>query len=1692
MARFTIPKHYSVDVLGNIRERLTSLGGFGAFLHEILQNAEDSGCEWLEFDMNGERLEIRNPSVFDEGDWTRITEIAHGGKPAEKIGTFGVGFTSVFQFTDIPTVISREQGATISLIDLAEGKRDNITETEAPGHQGTTFRLPWARVETVVRKRLEQPCVTDDSLNLFWSQVPSVLRLALLFLTKLERVTFKYGDSILAVSRKDVPCTHFDGVRRRIALNRTGETPDSETWLLARTTVDPESLPALDRDPELAIAIPLGTSADANGLLFSFLPTQHRTGLPFHIHGRFFAKSDRKGIERDGETDKVSWNSGLLDAVPPFIANLLPGLLGELGHSKLFHCLPRHDYVCDNFPELDRIVQSVIAAEAEGLLLLLNRHGHPTQSASLFTSGSLPQDLLVLAEECGAHFVHPDQQKYSGWMAVFGIKPLDLESLSALPTLASLKPGTPLSAAPTVFQSKDRLALVYQLVEYLLPGHPKERVEIILGSLAIAVTNRGHLQPPRCLWAAEPATVALFDPLYANDEFWSPDLWEVVPKGLAERLPGYGEDDGLALIEQLIPNGFPKSFAKQLDCLASLYSHLASWRSALTSDNAKRTKLARLPVWQRTDGAFKAASELLLPSAFVDPLGLGFVFEVETLRPHLSEAALQGVIRLLKELGVTHLDLSSYCCRYIPEYVSTISGKPSPEQSQQLCALLELLRSELRAWQDNAAIVAALRPLRAVPSSTGQLASVGELYWPSEALDIVFGKVKYPVPGHAIATGVTPTWEELYSVLGINKVPRVHDVVTRINALSAAPFSEARNSSLRILLEYLNDRFEDFAEPDLQRITELATIAWLPVADNESTLGRPADMWASRLRHLMGSQVQCLAFGGFLKQALCDKLGIGTKPELTRVMKHLLDLAVRGEPADSRIYSYLNDHVGDTRVRGLQGKKCIDVGKGTYLAGSDLFFDAVPFGRYRRHLPESLSEYRGLFEVLGVKARAAITPDDLVGLLLEIASEFAPLNRIPDDDAAAVMKSILRLLRDAQSRDPGAVQQAASRASDQKCLPRFDGLLVRPAELVIRDQSHFAKEFEKTLGPHLIDKNPEYWTVLHAAFGVPMLSATVTVELTARDGEVLDRQAMRTLKERDRFIRRVIESLRSTVDTGWTPDVYDRLQVARVRTLEAKYTLALVASRPVGPKPIQAHFDRSTGVLLLGINVPLDKAPFARALADAINPELESSRLVPLLMPIMAASDLAALDQELSDLGVDLLGEAEANPCDVSSEPVQALGEMVSDATALNETTATQAGIQGQTAIVPTASTGAVITPGTSGQAGDVSDFADSDHLSVKDDEEHDDDDATQVVRKHSSDTADGPTARGGEDVSDADTEEPVGRQQSQTAGDSKHDRKAESVHGKHSPHPSKPGMVDVAAHKRGSSPRDAEGSERERSPYENAANWLRARVGPEREEDIEVQEPRARKQYSDHEARALVVQFEKSRGWDAMPASDGQRGYDVLSRNPKKGERRFIEVKGVGATWDDDATVRLTRAQFDDGRDFEGANEDYWLYVVDRLSSDRPRVIAIRNPSRHSAWFYFQAQDWLREAEVIAEIDAPAARRQAEPSQPAPVVSPAKGAPTVAPLDGDMLAVTDPLVHPLLAGLGDLSLPAVQFSVFVEDTELGLAELAWPQSRVAVLIPSQRQCEGALRSAGWKTTVVDSETNTHAILQWLKQLLSA
>ena len=95
---------------------------------ELLQNADDAEAtevkfliDWREHDKSsllspgmskcqGPALWAYNNSVFRDEDFTNIARLAAGTKQSqlEKIGRFGLGFTSVYHITDVPSFVSRQ------------------------------------------------------------------------------------------------------------------------------------------------------------------------------------------------------------------------------------------------------------------------------------------------------------------------------------------------------------------------------------------------------------------------------------------------------------------------------------------------------------------------------------------------------------------------------------------------------------------------------------------------------------------------------------------------------------------------------------------------------------------------------------------------------------------------------------------------------------------------------------------------------------------------------------------------------------------------------------------------------------------------------------------------------------------------------------------------------------------------------------------------------------------------------------------------------------------------------------------------------------------------------------------------------------------------------------------------------------------------------------------------------------------------------------------------------------------------------------------------------------------------------------------------------------------------------------------------------------------------------------------------
>ena len=88
-----------------------------AVFREVVQNADDANASSFElhlsFNLSGDvtGMEAKNDGrLFNEKDWSRVAKIAEGNPDEQTVGMFGVGFYSVFSFTEQPLIKSGDRG----------------------------------------------------------------------------------------------------------------------------------------------------------------------------------------------------------------------------------------------------------------------------------------------------------------------------------------------------------------------------------------------------------------------------------------------------------------------------------------------------------------------------------------------------------------------------------------------------------------------------------------------------------------------------------------------------------------------------------------------------------------------------------------------------------------------------------------------------------------------------------------------------------------------------------------------------------------------------------------------------------------------------------------------------------------------------------------------------------------------------------------------------------------------------------------------------------------------------------------------------------------------------------------------------------------------------------------------------------------------------------------------------------------------------------------------------------------------------------------------------------------------------------------------------------------------------------------------------------------------------------------------
>ena len=429
------------------------------FVYEFIQNAVDSKSSQLELRLGENELFVWNDGdQFNEKDVRSICSLGSSSKDLTQIGTFGIGFKSVYNYTDYPEIYSDDEHFRIRDLTQPEGidkMTPQIVEQVSQGR--TVFRLPFkddlSKEDIVLLK--DQFCKLGE-------------RYVLLFLRDLHRDFKRHFKTIRWIDERDgqtgiCSCAHHrhskiqDASEVELTMSLNGENQLSEMFLVFHKTVQPPQhvidallkqakhdekrqkiqQSAKKQQPiEIAFKLHDGsiTAMDDNSVLFAYLPTQKETHLKFLIQARYQTTSGRADIQDPSENP---WNKWLVQETAKFLPEILEQLkASDLLEPAFFNVLPlRED---DKVPlDFEPIVKALEDAMGEKPLVPTQDGGY-AKAENVFYPESTP--LRNLVKSSGMHsdssLLHPyirkdakESERCFDVMAKAGVKEIKASDL---------------------------------------------------------------------------------------------------------------------------------------------------------------------------------------------------------------------------------------------------------------------------------------------------------------------------------------------------------------------------------------------------------------------------------------------------------------------------------------------------------------------------------------------------------------------------------------------------------------------------------------------------------------------------------------------------------------------------------------------------------------------------------------------------------------------------------------------------------------------------------------------------------------------------------------------------------------------------------------------------------------------------------------------------------------------------------------------------------------------------------------------------------------------------------------------------------------------------------------------------------------------------------------------------------------
>ena len=1263
---------YFSDLIGNIRTHLAGLQGFDVRALELIQNADDAEAEEVLFDIRDDGLIVRNDGRFtfcgdlrpktcsrtaSEGnmcDFHRIKLVGSGGKRARSsnIGRFGIGFVSVYQVTDHPSV--RSSG--VELVLMPEKQQCRVTK--APREEGTEFFLPWARDSgSVGRRELGVSHIAPRHISQLENDVTQVLRKSLLFLRHVNRAEIRRNGKLIFGCQLE----RADGDDLLVSFSPNGEM---EHWIILRADAAEGISDLLVKHPHLAndkrnTAVSVGMRTEpgplADGMLYAYLPTEQSSGLPVHINADFYPEGDRKALIFSGHQHEQAWNEALIEAAAARIANAPEKLLKSLGDVHFWDLVDSAYRLATqdkSNPACFKRHWHYIKQELGTAKVVLAEGGTYQSPVDVLISQKVPLDkeqssaLYQIGGQTPTAILRPFQNPMNQLGAAF----LTLDRFLGLYESSSsgAVPGETLV-------SRDRILSLYtplwSILEGLLPeGSGANKVvstalRRLLETPLLVTEDSILVTPAQTRAAPTDSDAGRFARLF-------PRL-AVAHHSLASfpRLRALLKEINLPIVVEHICNvaseeGLREAVRVGRSDLQDLYELLVELDQRTDADESTYQALRSLPIWPTPSG-LTSAETALLPGDFKDPTGDSSLLDVTRLSVPVREF-------LRNKLRVPVQTVNTFVRTVLPRFFS----EGSPRDTKRYGSLLMELANHPSLMDDDECR-GVLQSLCLVPTRNGGWSRPVDTYWHTDALARALGDNKAlwldesRLPNSRSVTA-------FINQLGIRRKPAPSHLVERIISIAKRhkPTDEAKRASEQAFYALCDD-YE--AGPGQERFaTALITLksgAYLPADGDIDNWHWPSNLYAPYRAEAFRSQADILAFRNTnrLKTDLLNEMGISIRPETELVVNHLLWCVETGTQPSNSVYQILNERAREDGVdlHSLRDTPCIYFEQtSSFLRPNQLYWSPQRLGRYAYAIPSALASYRPLFDALGVKN--APECEDLINVLADIVSAHYDQGLpVIGTDRAVYERCLAGFAKLAD--EGGSLEEVLTRLREMPVVINIHGNLAFADEVLIKDSSWHAKFFSEDLDQALCEPDAEFRELL-IAIGVQELSKIAQVDLieTAGHEESVD-DFLAPLREKCDVIVRILHEfsapVRSRVRTA-----LQNLKASSCETMRVRAFVRLANGVIQGaPAETRAFFCANSSTLTIAR--PIDGSCWDPVLATTLHQLIREERaseipnlvlLVALLLPLSveeaharATSAGIPLESDLGGAGHDQLLESE-------------------------------------------------------------------------------------------------------------------------------------------------------------------------------------------------------------------------------------------------------------------------------------------------------------------------------------------------------------------------------------------------------------------------------------------------------------------